>query len=205
MNIYEKLQKIRVALQELKLKKSGKNKFAGYDYYELHDFLPTINELMLKNKLSSMVCFGKQYAKLTIINIETPEEQITFSSPMSSAALKGCHDVQNLGAVQTYLRRYLYTNAFEIVEHDGLDKTLNPNKPIINPPSPAQRKMTQANKTPIEGGKTCPHCGKTLVIRRRKDGAQFLGCPGFPDCKYATSIKKPSNESPAPTDEDVPF
>jgi len=33
------------------------------------------------------------------------------------------HDVQNLGAVQTYLRRYLYVNAFEIVEHDAIDKT----------------------------------------------------------------------------------
>jgi hypothetical protein len=42
---------------------------------------------------------------------------------MSKAELKGCHDVQNLGAVQTYLRRYLWTAAFEIVEHDALDAT----------------------------------------------------------------------------------
>jgi hypothetical protein len=34
--------------------------------------------------------------------------------------------VQNLGAVQTYLRRYLWTNAFEIVEHDAIDSA----KPI---------------------------------------------------------------------------
>jgi hypothetical protein len=40
---------------------------------------------------------------------------------MSSAQLKGCHEVQNLGAVQTYLRRYLWTMAFEICEHDSLD------------------------------------------------------------------------------------
>jgi hypothetical protein len=31
--------------------------------------------------------------------------------------------VQNLGAVQTYLRRYLWTNCFELVEHDALDAT----------------------------------------------------------------------------------
>jgi hypothetical protein len=48
---------------------------------------------------------------------------IMFTSPMSSAALKGCHDVQNLGAVISYLRRYLWVNAFEIVEHDALDAT----------------------------------------------------------------------------------
>jgi hypothetical protein len=48
---------------------------------------------------------------------------IEFKCPMSSAALKGCHEVQNLGAVQTYLRRYLWTNAFEIVEHDAIDSS----------------------------------------------------------------------------------
>ena len=42
---------------------------------------------------------------------------------MSTAELKGCHPVQNLGAVQTYLRRYLWTAAFEIVEGDALDAT----------------------------------------------------------------------------------
>ena len=40
---------------------------------------------------------------------------------MALAALKGCHPVQNLGASQTYLRRYLWTTAMGIVEHDALD------------------------------------------------------------------------------------
>jgi hypothetical protein len=54
---------------------------------------------------------------------------------MSSAELKGCHPVQNLGAVQTYLRRYLYTAAFELVEHDALDATTGsaPVKPVVVP------------------------------------------------------------------------
>jgi len=46
-----------------------------------------------------------------------------ITSPMSSAALKGCHDVQNLGAVQTYIRRYLWVTAMEIVEHDAIDSS----------------------------------------------------------------------------------
>jgi hypothetical protein len=49
---------------------------------------------------------------------------------MSSAALKGCHEVQNLGAVQTYLRRYLWVAALEIVEHDALDSS----KPLSDEP-----------------------------------------------------------------------
>jgi len=47
MNIYEKLQIMRCELQDMKLKKSGKNKFAGYEYFELQDFIPEINKLML--------------------------------------------------------------------------------------------------------------------------------------------------------------
>jgi hypothetical protein len=42
---------------------------------------------------------------------------------MGSAALKGCHEVQNIGAVETYQRRYLWVAALEIVEHDALDSS----------------------------------------------------------------------------------
>ena len=48
-NLNESIISIRVKLQNAKLKKSGKNKFAGFDYFELADFLPKLNELMLEN------------------------------------------------------------------------------------------------------------------------------------------------------------
>lgn len=122
MNIYMKLQKCRVTLQERNLKKSGYNKYSDYNYYELADFMPTINQLMLENNMCSFLQFTSELATLTIINSENPEETIIFTSPMSSATLKACHEVQNLGAVETYIRRYLYINAFEIVESDAIDK-----------------------------------------------------------------------------------
>lgn len=120
-NIYSKLQKARCEFQEKPLKKSGHNKFAGYKYFELGDFLPTINALLEKHNLCSLISFENDLATLTIINSENPDEKLVFKSPMSEASLKGCHAVQNLGAVQTYLRRYLWVNAFEIVESDGLE------------------------------------------------------------------------------------
>lgn len=121
MNIYEKLQTCRVELQNANVKKTGKNDYAGYDYFELADFLPYTNELFLEHKLTSVITYDSEVATLTIINIEKPEEQIRFTSPMAKAALKGCHDIQNLGAVETYQRRYLYMTALEIVENDALD------------------------------------------------------------------------------------
>ena len=122
-NIYSKMQKARCEFQEKPLKKSGHNKFAGYHYFELGDFLPTINSLLEKYNLCSNISFDNDMATLTIVNAENTDEKLVFTSPMSEANLKNCHAVQNLGAVQTYLRRYLWVNAFEIVESDGLDAT----------------------------------------------------------------------------------
>jgi hypothetical protein len=124
MSVYKKLQDARIQLQNTKLSKSGKNKFAGYEYFELGDFLPAIQNICQKVGLCGVVSFNTDMAYLTIYDTDGGDGDFaTFTSPMSSAALKGCHDVQNLGAVQTYLRRYLWTNAFEIVEHDALDAT----------------------------------------------------------------------------------
>jgi len=125
MSIHEKLQSMRCELQSKNLKKSGKNEYAGYSYFELSDFLPTINELLLANKMSSMITFDKDTAKLAFYDWEN-NQSVEFSCPMSEASLKGCHAVQNLGATMTYIRRYLYINALEIVENDLLDASHNP-------------------------------------------------------------------------------
>ena len=122
MNVYRKLQLARVLLQNTKLNKSGKNKFAGYDYFELGDFIPAIQSICEDVGLCGVVSYTSDLATLTIYNTEGTDK-VEFTSPMSRAELKGCHEVQNLGAVQTYLRRYLWTTAFEIVEHDALDST----------------------------------------------------------------------------------
>ena len=127
MNVYQKLQACRVALQEAKIKKSGRNRHAGYDYYELSDFLPTVNKLFMEHKLFSQVSFTSEVATLTIINSEKPDEKIVFTSPMEKAELRGVQPIQNVGAVQTYQRRYLYLMALEITESDALDAMHDPN------------------------------------------------------------------------------
>jgi hypothetical protein len=69
-----------------------------------------------------MISYTNDMATLTIVDT-TDGSKIEITSPMSSAALKGCHEVQNLGAVQTYIRRYLWVTALEIVEHDAIDSS----------------------------------------------------------------------------------
>ena len=126
--VYAKLQEARIRLQAAPLKKSGHNKFANYHYFELGDFLPTINKIFHELGLCSIISFTKDYADLRIVDVDTGS-CITFSSPMAEANLKGTHPIQNLGAVETYSRRYLYVTALEIVEHDALDATTGSETP----------------------------------------------------------------------------
>lgn len=126
MSAHLKLMQARIELQSRKLNKSGHNKFAGYNYFELGDFLPVVQEIFARLGLCGLISYGKDEAWLTITDVEDGSS-VAVCSPMSEANLKGCHPVQNLGAVQTYIRRYLWVTAMEIVEHDALDSTTGNN------------------------------------------------------------------------------
>lgn len=141
MNIYEKLQQCRVELQKMNLKKTGENKFAGFKYYELADFLPTVNELFLKYKLSSNFSIVENEARLIIIDLEKENSYIIFTSPIADANIKGCTPVQSLGGVHTYLKRYLYINALEIVENDMFDSKVGDME--IDKPKPMSEKQKE--------------------------------------------------------------
>ena len=132
--VHKKLMAARMSLQEATLKKSGHNKFAGYSYFELGDFIPTINQIFNEIGLCGVVSYDTEIASLTITDTDD-NTSIVITSPMAEANLKGCHPIQNLGAVETYTRRYLWVTAMEIVEHDALDSSapIKEEKIIITP------------------------------------------------------------------------
>lgn len=133
MNVFEKLNKARIMFQEANVKKSGQNKYAGYTYFELNDILPICNKICNEIKAVCVLNFTETVATLQFIDCEKTDDVITFTSPMSEATLKGCHKVQNLGAVETYIKRYLYQNCFEIAENDALDsQPINNNQNVNN-------------------------------------------------------------------------
>ncbi|HLD84180.1 MAG TPA: type I DNA topoisomerase [Coxiellaceae bacterium] len=49
----------------------------------------------------------------------------------------------------------------------------------------------QADAQLIEG-RTCPDCQKPLIIRHGRYG-KFIGCSGYPDCKFIESLEKPED------------
>lgn len=122
MSVYTKLMAARMRLHGQPIKKSGYNSFAKYAYMELADFLVPTQTIFAELGLCGVVSFDSEIASLTIIDTEDGSQHV-ITSPMGSAALKGCHEVQNIGAVETYQRRYLWVAAMEIVEHDALDSS----------------------------------------------------------------------------------
>lgn len=124
MNVYEKLIEARLELCKQDIKKGGMNPFAKFPYYTLEDFIPSILELEKKHKFISIFTHDKENSTLTIINIEKPDEIIVFGTETKTAKLPNAHAVQNLGAEHTFMKRYLYMNAFEITEGDSLDATI---------------------------------------------------------------------------------
>lgn len=142
MNVYQKLNLAREKFHTAEIKKSGHNKFAGYYYFELGDFVVPALKIFKEVGLTSVIRFEADIATMEIVNNEKPEDRIYITSPMSEAALKGCHPVQNLGAVETYVRRYLWVAALEIVEHDALDSAepVKEEKPAEKPIKKEEKK-----------------------------------------------------------------
>ena len=121
MSVYKKLNDARARFHEIKLEKTGHNTFSNYKYFELGDFLIQALGVFQEFGLCSVISFTADTATMTIRDVEKPDDCIVITSPMGSASLKAAHEVQNIGAVETYQRRYLWVAALEIVEHDGLE------------------------------------------------------------------------------------
>ena len=137
MTVHRKLMEARVRLQSIELKKSGLNKFAGYSYFELGDFIPAIQQIFYDVGLCGIVSFKSDYAELSIYDTEDGT-MVMITSPMADANLKGAHPIQNLGAMESYQRRYLWMTALELVEHDAIDSSAGADAPKrIEPPAVA--------------------------------------------------------------------
>lgn len=137
MNLNESIISIRVKLQNAGLKKSGKNKFAGFDYFELSDFLPKLNELMLEEKMNDRFYIKDDYATLELQKGEEKQVYtmpfVLFDTPINVKEdrygevreVKSMQDIQYLGALNTYYKRYLYLNAFGITDGEIIDSMNN--------------------------------------------------------------------------------
>lgn len=162
----ESIISIRVKLQNSNIKKSGKNKFAGFDYYELKDFLPKLNELMLEEKVNDRFYIKDDYAILELqkgdeinaytipfVLFETPTSKKYDKDLDEYVKVKTMQDIQYLGALNTYYKRYLYLNAFGITDGEIIDSMNNDEIETKQEKNVEKKKIVKATASQIEAMK----------------------------------------------------
>ena len=169
MTVYRKLQAARHELVNSGIKKTGHNKFGGWYYYELGDFIPTVHKIFDAVGLCGVVTFGEM-AMLTVYDTEDGSS-VQFFSPIVYAENSKGQAIQVLGSTHTYLRRYLWLLAMEITESDQIDsqqqeeKTVKIEKPAVKPPK---------------------------VIEGKSDGEWFMRITAEPNCtmeQWVTAVE----------------
>lgn len=130
LNIYQKVQTVKCELQKSVDGKSGKNTFSKFSYLQLTDFLPKLNELNNKYGLFTHFHIDTTYnqdgvkiekAVLKIVDMDNVNSGLTYESETADAIVKGATAIQNLGSLHTYMRRYLYVEAYDLAVEDDLD------------------------------------------------------------------------------------
>ena len=121
--IHQKIARIQKNLMGMKLPKSGENKFANFKYYELEDILPAIFKECYNQELFLEFSFSLDEAQLKVRNWNEPGESVITSVPMPEIVPlnRGMNIMQSEGSYLTYLKRYLLTNLFLIMEKDVVD------------------------------------------------------------------------------------
>ena len=126
-NVYQKLLEARRRFQAANVKKSGINRYAEFKYFTLEDIIPVKTQIFNDLGLVDVISFGIEPDKavLTLYNADGGEESgyVVFVSPTAPDESLIKNPIQKLGAVETYVRRYLYMLMLDIVEADAIDAT----------------------------------------------------------------------------------
>ena len=157
LNIYEKLGIAREKFLNAGVKKNGVNRYAEYKYFTLDDIIPVKTRLFNELGLLDFISFGNEVATLTLVNMDNPEETIEFMSQLAPDESLIKNPIQKVGAIQTYVRRYLYMLALDIIESDGIEATtgketdeennvvpIAPSKKSTRPATVEEREETKA-------------------------------------------------------------
>lgn len=179
MNVYQKLIEARSKFLNGGVEKSGKNMSVGFKYFELTDIVPTVTNIFKELGLLGVTNFDKELAVMSIINCEDPLEKIEFTAPfnqiapiVSNAGKQVTNEMQALGSSITYMRRYLYMIAMDIVENDEIEPMIqnDTSAPTKAPATVEQRQEVKQELTaPAENASDLQIKGLKKVLKELKD------------------------------------
>ena len=152
LGLLQKITNIRVEFQKKPPEATGNIKIGKehtFNYLELKDFLPMLNNLCNENRIFNHITFSDDKAILKIIDIDNPKDELIFETPfLKDIQIGNCNAMQNCGGAQTYARRYLYYLAYDIQANDlsdyassrGISNTVNSNSNYNAKPASEKQK-----------------------------------------------------------------
>lgn len=172
MDIYEKILTARRLFLDANVKKTGRNKFQNFDYFELEDIVPTVLDICEELKLLPLTAFTDVMAVLKIVNVENAEETVTFTNPVPKIVDNNANKViQDIGKVQTYQRRYLYMQFLDIIENDNVDASDAAAKKSKGKGKTAPKSAPKATPKPAKASPKTPKAPKAPATKKSKTPA----------------------------------
>lgn len=153
MNVFAKLCLAREMFLKSNVKKTGVNRYAEFKYFTLEDIIPVKQRIFKELGLVDAISFSDVNAVLTLYNVDNPEESIDFTSPTADDESLVKNPIQKLGAVETYVRRYLYMLMLDIVEADSVDAVSGKTDPETGKstePKKSNRPVTQEQREEVK-------------------------------------------------------
>ena len=199
MNIFQKLAVARRMFLDAGVKKSGMNRHLEFEYWTLDDIAPTQTRIFEEVGLLEVFTYvpgeDKYVGRMgsfedgtvfehadslgiaTVYNVNNPDEKLEFrirwvDLPMqkNKEGKSISNPVQDLGKVQTYLRRYLKMQVLDLSEPDEIDAGAG---------EPEKEKAPSASKTEIKATvKTAPKkASKPATASERRKAAKKVSAP----------------------------
>lgn len=185
VHLFAKLEEARKRFIAANVKKSGINRYAEFKYFTLEDIIPVKTQIFKDLGLLDTIQFDgeKGEARLFLYDVDHPETPcLVFKSQLAADESLIKNPIQKVGAIQTYVRRYLYMLMLDIVEADAIDATSGKDEAPVSPAksnrpaSPEKREEVKKELIDEDGSATevqIKSIKNGLKKLRAKDPEQF--------------------------------
>lgn len=130
-------ERIVIISNEIRIAKAGRNDFTKSGYFQPDDILKALNPLLKEHRLIAV--FNMEYDKtsemykgsLSIEDFDNTDGNVMYKFDIPMQELKAVGAAQSAGATQTYCKRYMFMNAFNLADNKAdLDNSKNkPSEP----------------------------------------------------------------------------
>lgn len=186
-NVYEKIMVAREKFTQANIKKSGRNTFQNFNYFELEDIVPAALKICNELNLYTQVTIADTRAIMNVLDLDNTDTGIvefSIAIPEFKAESNFNNTIQNVGKMETYYRRYLYLLFLDITEADSIDsakpkpsKPMNKSKPVnkSKPSKPVNKPVNKTNDKKVLSDKQITDLkNKDKILKKAIENLEFM-------------------------------